>query len=211
MSSLTERDYRDFLAAARTQATAVLPAVELEAAGSLARGELVPGLSDLDIQVSAPVGRGAATRDAIPELARRLGEPLTLFVDPFSAIGTICSVYRGPLKVDWFVCEGRPPDRVWIWRGTQPPPTDPDGHPWDWIWWLWGKVRRGQCELARSELAKLWLWLQRSGVSPSAFPAELPPASQARLEEFVIDTLAHLPSPDSELATHISRAIRAAR
>jgi hypothetical protein len=114
---LTEGDYRDFLIAARRQAALALPGAELEAAGSLATGELVPGLSDLDIVVSVPTGRGPATRDSIPLLGRQLGHLLTIFVDPFSAIGTVCSVYPGPLKVDWFIREGK----------TPPPSVDLEG------------------------------------------------------------------------------------
>ena len=204
---LTESDYWDFLTAARRQAALALPGAELEAAGSLATGELVPGLSDLDIMVSVPTGSGPATRDSIPLLARQLGHLLTVFVDPFSAIGTICSVYPGPLKVDWLIREGKSPPQVWIWRGAKEPPYDPYGHSWDWVWWLWGKLRRGQSELARSELSKLWQWLTRNGVPPTAFPPELPPANKARLESLVIDTLAHLPSHPSELAAEVSRAI----
>jgi predicted nucleotidyltransferase len=208
--SLTERDYRDFLEAARSQASRTLPGAEVEATGSLASGELVPGLSDLDILVEVPIGRGPATRDSIPLLARQLGDVLTVFVDPFSAIGTICSVYPGPLKVDWFVREGRPPSHKWIWRGASPPPYDSDAHPWDWVWWLWGKLRRGDCELARSELSKLWQWLTRSGVPPNAFPPELPSANQARLEELVVATLPHLPTSPLDLADEVSQAIRSA-
>ncbi len=208
--NLTEGDYLDFLTAARRRAALTLPGAELEAAGSLASGELVPGLSDLDIAVSVPTGRGPATRDSIPLLAQELGHVLTVFVDPFSAIGTICSVYPGPLKVDWFIREGKSPSQVWIWSGAKQPPYDADGHTWDWIWWLWGKLRRGHSELARSELSKLWQWLTRNGVPPTAFPPELPPANQARLEALVIDTLPHLPSRPTELAEEVSRAIRSA-
>ena len=206
--SLRLADYRDFFEAARERAVEALPGAVLSPAGSLARGELIPGLSDLDILVVAPDGRGPETRDAIPALAEELGPLLTLFIDPFSAIGTLCSVYAGPLKVDWLVCEGEPPDRTWIWSGRQPPPYDADAHPWDWIWWLWGKIRRGECELGRSELAKLWQWLVRNGVSPTAFPPGLPPAEQAQLEALVLETLRQLPSRHERLAAEIAGAIR---
>jgi hypothetical protein len=176
--------------------------------GSLATGELVPGYSDLDLRVLAPAGEGQKVRDQIPQMAASLGELLAIFVDPYSAIGTICSIYPGPFKVDWFVSEVSEVGERDIWSGSKPPPYDEDAHPWDWVWWLWGKVRRGECKLGGEELSKLWLFLVLRGVSPTSFPAGVPPRDQEVLRKLILETLNHLPAPDQEVAREVAAAIR---
>jgi hypothetical protein len=205
---LTIHDYEGFIARAREVTQAGAPQLRLEPAGSFATGSLVPGYSDLDLLLSAPRGEGPAVRDIVPALAERAGDLLTLFVDPFCPRGTFCSVYSGPLKVDWFVCEEDDGTRTWVYAGTKPPPYDPDGHPWDWIWWLWGKIRRGDCELGRTELTKLWQFLMLRGAPPDRFPKTLPAADQSQLEAHVLRTLDWLPTGPRRLAREISEAIR---
>jgi hypothetical protein len=207
---LTLHDYQSLLAHAREIALTVAPQVRLEPVGSFATGRLVPGYSDLDLLVSTASGEGPAARDIVPVLAERVGDLLTLFVDPFSSIGTLCSIYPGPLKVDWFICEEDAGTRTWVFSGTKPPPYDPDSHPWDWIWWLWGKIRRGDCQLGRTELTKLWQFLVLRGASPDQFPKVLPAAEQSQLEALVLSTLDCLPTSPRRLAREISDAIRAA-
>jgi predicted nucleotidyltransferase len=204
---LTEDEYQAFAKGAQEQLALLLPACRLEIVGSLARGELAPPYSDLDLLVVAPEGEGAAARDQIPDIAVLCGDLLTIFVDPFCSKGTFCSIYSGPFKVDWAVSERSPRGQCVVWTGRARPPSDPDGHPWDWIWWVWCKVRSGKLELARSELSKLWQFLVLRGVSPSVFPALQPEKEQSGLERLVLATLRYLPRPQQPVAREIAHAI----
>jgi hypothetical protein len=136
-----------------------------------------------------------------------MGGLLTIFVDPFSSQGCLCSVYAGLLKVDWWVAEDTDAGRRFVWAGLEQPPTDSDGHPWDWVWWIWGKVRTGKSELAAHELSKLWQFLVLRGQSPESFPATVPDPNRDDLVKLVLATLDHLPS--SLLGREIRSAIEA--
>lgn len=189
-----EADYLAFVDAVRAALREVAPTAKLEIVGSVARGEAIPPYSDLDLMLVAPEGEGQALRDRVPDLAERLGGLLTIFVDPFSSQGCFCSVYSGVFKVDWFVEEEGRYGRQLVWTGRQPPATDDTGHPWDWIWWLWGKVRTGKLDLAAEELSKLWQFLVLRGVSPESFPAKVPDPKRDDLASLVLGTLDHLPA-----------------
>lgn len=206
---LTESDYTAFVATARDRFAQVEPQVRVEVEGSLTRGTLKPGYSDLDLRLVAPPGQGPGLRDRLPVIAAGLGELLAFFVDPASNIGTLCSLYPGPLKVDWFVCEQRGAQRVDIWSGRRPPPYDPQAHPWDWLWWLWSKIQGGDYSLARRELCKLWLFLELHGVEPAQLPSAVPPKHGDTLRRLVIETLPLMPNRHSRLGLEIGAAIRA--
>jgi hypothetical protein len=203
-----EADYWGFVERAREALARYSPGAQIRVEGSLATGELVPGYSDLDLRILAPPDEGQNLRDRLPQMAASLGELLAIFVDPYSAIGTICSLYPGPFKVDWFVSEVLEGGERDIWSGSAPPPYDEDAHPWDWVWWLWGKVRRGEGKLGAEELSKLWLFLVLRGEHPGAFPASVPPRDQEVLREQIVDTLDYLPAPDQKVAREVAAAIR---
>ena len=150
-----ESDYWNFFRTVETSFTNLTPSFGLssckfEACGSLARGELRPPYSDIDLLIVASEGQGKKVRDVIPQFAHSLGKLLTIFADPFSSESTFCSIYSGPLKVDWFVAEPKKEhhddsnkERItMVWNGNKPPPYDWESHPWDWLWWLWCKVHR---------------------------------------------------------------------
>ncbi len=183
------------------------PTFRLEIVGSVARGEAQHPYSDLDLLVVTPEHEGPVMRDDMRELASASGNLLTFFVDPFCYRGTICSIYRGPLKVDWFVAEEVSGRRHPIWSGRHPPPSDPEGHPWDWIWWLWGKVRTGRLDLTAKELSKLWQFLVLQGSDPRGFPPAVPDADQARLERLVLETVQKLPAQSCPVAKEVRTAI----
>lgn len=200
-----EADYFAFADAVRAALREVAPTAKLEIVGSVARGEAVPPYSDLDLLLVAPEGEGQTLRDRVPDLAGRLGELLTIFVDPFSSQGCFCSVYSGLLKVDWFVEEESRDGRKRVWTGRQPPPTDDSSHPWDWTWWLWGKVRTGKLNLAAEELSKLWQFLVLRGAPPNSFPATVPRPGHDDLVAFVLRTLDHL--PEAPMGAEVRSAI----
>ncbi len=186
--------------------------VALEVSGSLARGELSPPYSDLDLVLVAPKGTGTSVRDHVPKLAKSLSkELLALFVDPFSSSGVFCSIYRGPLKVDWDVFEDTEgSQRTAIWRGNDPPPYDWESHCWDWIWWLWCKAARGKDDPIIGDLPRLWLALTLRGADPRKFPRSVPKTiASENLLELLRYTMDFLPASKSLLASEIRRAIEA--
>ena len=202
-----EAQYWEFVRGARQSLGTLSPDAGLEVVGSLARGELVPPYSDLDLLLVAPSGHGQELRDLVPEIATSMGDLLTIFVDPFCPRGTLCSIYRGPLKVDWFVDEEGPNGRREVWTGHRAPPCDVEAHPWDWLWWLWCKVRAGKCTLAARELSKFWLFLTLKGAAPGAFFPLVPDPSQDDLQDLVMRTLDHLPAQGHPVAREIRHAL----
>lgn len=149
--------------------------------GSLGRGQ-ADELSDIDlIIVSEPGQRDALWRDrrALPEA---LGQPVAVFKEaPWHSPYIAIAIFEGPLKVDLTFEDGDvPPDEglavgylVLMDRGSverrlrsrlasfSPPPfraedlAELDGHAWDWIWWLYVKLARGERWLVYLELPKL--------------------------------------------------------
>jgi hypothetical protein len=185
-------------------------AVRLEVSGSLARGELSPPYSDLDLLLIAPRARGAAVRDQVPAVARAADPGLLgIFVDPLHPEACFCSIYRGPFKVDWWVYEELDlSSRVPVWRGDGPPPYDWTSHSWDWLWWLWGKARRGKDEVVVHELPRLWQFLAINGADSHALPARLPATLATRLQLDLLRRTMHLlPDQDGPLGREIRRAI----
>ncbi len=188
---------------------------KFEACGSLARGELQPPFSDLDLLIIASEGDGGRVRDEIPRFATTLGNLLTIFADPLSSESTFCSIYSGPLKVDWFVAEDKkeyPKDtitkRTMIWKGTAPSPYEWESHPWDWLWWLWCKLNNKKCGLVSCELTKLWQFLRLHDIDVEEFPSSIPnEADSARLRELLLATLDILPRANFRLSKEISDAM----
>ncbi len=185
-------------------------AVRLEVTGSLATKTLSPPYSDLDLVLIAPTGAGPTVRDHVPHLAESTGRTLlAIFVDPLNPEACFCSIYRRPFKVDWWVSEeGQGSRRISIWRGTQPPPYDWTSHCWDWLWWLWGKARRGKEEIVRHELPRLWQFLTIKGLDARRFPPSLPEGiTQSDFLTLIRRTMDCLPDPDSALGREIRVAI----
>lgn len=185
----------------------------LEACGSLAKGEVRPPYSDIDVMIVSSSGDGMRVRDAVPQLAASLNRRLlAIFVDPLSSEGIFCSIYSGPLKVDWFVAEQDTVRRAMVWNGNKPPPYDWKSHPWDWTWWLWCKLKNGKYDLVSSELPKLWQILRTHGSDVDEFPPAVPdPRNVRNLEEFIVRTLDKLPKDNAPLVDEITLAIRASR
>jgi hypothetical protein len=194
----------------------------VEVRGSLRRGKLNPPYSDIDLLVIAPQGAGRQLRDAIPGAVATLGGGLlTIFVDPFSPEGTFCSIYPGPLKVDWFVAEESRGERsghdadissdevvVTVWNGKNSPPYDWESHPWDWLWWLWCKMHGEKSELVSSELPKLWQFLGLHGIEVGDLPPTMPdPRDIGELNRLLRVTMGMLPSSNARLADEIRRAV----
>lgn len=185
-------------------------AVRLEVTGSFARGELSPPYSDLDLVLIAPPEMGPKVRDRVPELAKTAGrELLAIFVDPLHPEACFCSVYRGPFKVDWWVFEELDgAQRTAIWRGNDPPPYEWAAHSWDWLWWLWGKARRGKDDVVKHELPRLWQFLAINGADPRRLPACLPASTANRdLLRLLRQTMNFLPAPDTPLGREIRGVI----
>jgi predicted nucleotidyltransferase len=203
----TKAEYWAFVQSARQALERFAAGSQLEVVGSLARGDFVPPYCDIDLLVIAPAGEGQHVRDLVPEIAAFTGDLLTIFVDPFCTRGTFCSIYRGPLKVDWFVAEVHGDGRRAVWAGHKPPPYDRDAHPWDWLWWLWCKVRSGKYELVSKELSKLWLFLSLRGTSSEAFSPFVPDPDQDDLERLILATMSHLPAPEQPVACEVRSAI----
>lgn len=208
-----ESEYRAFVVSAedalRRSSAVDLAATRLEVSGSLARGELSPPYSDLDLVLIAPAGAGANVRDHVPALARAVGrELLTVFADPLTP-AMFCSIYRGPLKVDWWVFEETEgSQRTAIWRGNNPPPYEWAWHCWDWLWWFWGKARRGKDDVVKQDLPRLWQFLTINGVNPRRLPALLPERTPNRdLLGLLRQTMNLLPAADTALGREIRDAI----
>ena len=209
-----ESEYRAFVESAqhalRSSPAVDVAATQLEVSGSLARGELSPPYSDLDLALIAPAGAGANVRDHVPALARSVGrELLAIFVDPLNPLAVFCSVYRGPFKVDWWVFEETADSRrTAIWRGNAPPPYEWASHCWDWLWWLWGKARRGKDDLVKQDLPRLWQFLTIKGVDPRQLPPTLPESTPHEdLLALLRQTMNLLPAPDAALGHEIRFAI----
>lgn len=114
-------------------------------------------------------------------MAEALGQPLGLFKEapwhrPYLAI----AIFGGPLKVDLFFEDGEVPPDEWLREGFlvlldrggvaerlrrrlaayRPQPfraedlVELDAHAWDWAYWLWVKLARGERWLVYVELAK---------------------------------------------------------
>lgn len=148
--------------------------------GSLGRGQ-ADALSDVDLIIVAEPGRRDALwrdRRALPET---LGRPVAVFKDaPWHGPYVAIAIFEGPLKVDLTFEEGEAPPSEWLRGGYlvlmdrggvekrlrrrlasfRPPPFRPedfaelDGHAWDWAWWLYVKLARGERWLVYAELAK---------------------------------------------------------
>lgn len=211
---IQESDYRAFVESVRHSLRRFpvvnVAAARLEVSGSLARGELSPPYSDLDLVLIAPAGAGANVRDHVPELARSVGrELLAIFVDPLNPLAVFCSIYQGPFKVDWWVFEeAEGSQRTAIWRGNDPPPYEWASHCWDWLWWLWGKARRGKDDVVKHDLPRLWQALTLRGIDPRQFPASLPETTTNRdLLALLRHTLTLLPASDTALGREIWHAI----
>lgn len=150
--------------------------------GSLGRGT-ADALSDVDLVIVSQLGQREGLWQDRKALAEALGPPLALFKEapwhrPYLAI----AVYEGPLKVDLFFEEGEVPPDQWLGEGFltlldrggvesrlrerlaafQPPSfraedlAELDGQAWDWAWWLWVKLARGERWLVYVELAKFF-------------------------------------------------------
>jgi predicted nucleotidyltransferase len=212
-----ESDYSDFVNSAKRSlqdlASDGFSSIRLEVSGSLARGELSPPYSDLDLLLVAPKGTGASLRDHVPKLARSVSDLLAIFVDPFSSSGVFCSIYSGPLKVDWWVFEETEgSQRTTICRGNYPPPYNWALHCWDWTWWLWTKARRGKVELVMGDLPRLWLALTLKGIDPPKFPTSIQKTTTNEdLLELLRYTMGLLPASESPLAREIRHVIEAER
>jgi hypothetical protein len=148
--------------------------------GSLGRGQ-TDALSDTDLVIVAEPGqRDALWRDrrSLPEA---LGQPVAVFKDaPWHGPYIAIAIYEGPLKVDLSFEDGEVPPDEWLREGYlvlmdrggverrlrrrlasfRPPPfgtedlTELDGHAWDWAWWLYVKLARGERWLVYVELPK---------------------------------------------------------
>lgn len=197
--------YRAFAQRASDSLAKQWPNCELEIVGSVARGKAKYPYSDLDLLLLTPEGQGPLVRDEMHSLVSAAGDPLTFFVDPFSHQGTFCSVFQGPLKVDWFVAEDVNGRRQDVWSGRRQPPRDPEGHPWDWIWWTWGKFRNGRMEFAAQELTKLWQFLVLEGADQRTFPPLV--ADPSGLVQLVRATLSKLPGQSRRVAQEVRGAI----
>lgn len=150
--------------------------------GSLGRGT-ADALSDVDLVIVSQLGQREGLWQDRKALAEALGPTLALFKEapwhrPYLAI----AVYEGPLKVDLFFEEGEVPPDQWLGEGFltlldrggvesrlrerlaafQPPSfraedlAELDGQAWDWAWWLWVKLARGERWLVYVELAKFF-------------------------------------------------------
>lgn len=189
----------------------------VEVTGSLSRGDLRPPYSDIDFLLVCQKGDGTKLRDEMVRIASSLNtELLTIFVDPFSPDACFCSIYSGPLKVDWLTVEEEEVDskvvRSVVWRGNNPPPYDWKSHPWDWIWWLWCKLCKGNVDLVGTDLPRLWQFLVLRGVEPRNFPASIGnAASSSELQRHLLATLELLPAQKTPLAEEIRRGIKQTR
>jgi predicted nucleotidyltransferase len=189
----------------------------VEVTGSLSRGELRPPYSDIDLLLVCQKGYGVRLRDEMVRIAGSLNTRLlTIFVDPFSSDACFCSIYSGPLKVDWLTAEEEVVDsrpvRTIVWRGDNPPPYDWKSHPWDWIWWLWCKLCKGDINLVRTDLPRLWQFLVLRGTEPRSFPDSIRSSvTSGELQTHLLATLDLLPAQETPLAVEIRRGIEQAR
>ncbi len=148
--------------------------------GSVGRGK-ADALSDIDLVIVSQPGQRDALWEDRRSLAEALGQPLGLFKEapwhrPYLAI----AIFDGPLKVDLFFEDGEVPPDEWLQDGFvvlldrggvearlrrrlasfQPPRfraedlAELDVHAWDWAYWLWVKLARGERWLVYVELAK---------------------------------------------------------
>ena len=185
----------------------------MELTGSLSRGEVRPPYSDIDLVLVCQKGDGVMLRDEMVKIAGSLNTKLlAIFVDPFSPDACFCSIYSGPLKVDWLTAEEEAMDskvvRSIVWRGNNPPPYDWESHPWDWIWWLWCKLRRGNVDLVRTDIPRLWQFLVLHGADPRNFPTSVRNSvNSAELKAHLLATLNLLPAQRTPLALEIRRGI----
>lgn len=132
------------------------PAVDrISLVGSRSRGDATP-LSDWDFAI------GTSDFDAIaadlPALVAGL-EPLGQQWDPLGDVKTYMLMLPGAVKVDLIFDRPQEPQPPW----SIVPETlhAVDHHFWDWALWLAGKGLRGEEELLRTELGKMFGHLLR--------------------------------------------------
>lgn len=217
---LKKEEYLEFVSSARTALKDYplnLRGLAVEVTGSLSRGEVRPPFSDIDLVLICQKGYGVRLRDDMVRIAGSLNTKLlTIFVDPFSPDACFCSIYSGPLKVDWLTAEEEVVDskltRSIVWRGNNTPPYDWESHPWDWIWWLWCKLCKGDVNLVRSDLPRLWQFLVLHGTEPKSFPDSIRNSvTSAELQAHLLATLDSLPAQKTPLAVEIRRGIEQIR
>lgn len=134
--------------------------------GSRAQGTATE-LSDWDLYVE---GDPDGMMVEIPALVASF-QPLAAFWEPLSEQAGYMVVMDGPTKVDIFaVGANRQIQPPWVLAADTLPSID--GHFWDWILWLGGKMLRDERRLVADELVKMHGFLLRPMRVPFA-PASL--------------------------------------
>ncbi|MCK9518198.1 MAG: hypothetical protein M0R74_04080 [Dehalococcoidia bacterium] len=145
-----------------------LPGIQrVTAVGSRTNGT-ANELSDWDYAVDTV--DFAATREALTELAREW-HPLAAQWDPFPTDGTFMVLLPNAVKVD-FIFGAHPAVTRDAWDPGRDDAQAIEVHFWDWLLWLGSKTLKGDEELVRRELDKMYVLLLRP-LGASAAPRTL--------------------------------------
>jgi hypothetical protein len=139
---------------ADTVAAALLPHPDVrsvELVGSRATGSPT-SLSDWDFEVRTD--DFASVARALPELVTPL-DPLAQQWDRISEYPCYMLLLSGPAKVD-LIFPGEPYESLPPWTVTADTLDGIDQHVWDWVLWLASKREKGEAQLVRRELGKLF-------------------------------------------------------
>jgi len=109
-------------------------------------------LSDWDFEVALD---DAVAADALADHVAAL-PALAVFWDPLSTRATLIVLLDGPIKIDLIVADRGNPHPVDRWDVNPGSLPMIDVHFWDWILWLGSKRLRGETDLVREELDKMW-------------------------------------------------------
>jgi hypothetical protein len=173
---------------------ASLSGVDVRLDGSSATGSRT-ALSDWDFDLQlAPDLTVNAIADAIHDI-----DALAVFWDPLSHRANLIVLLDGPIKIDLIAADRPNPVPIERWEVTTESLPRLDAHFWDWTLWLGAKQLRGQTELVRDEMQKMYGALLRPLGAARAHDirsaiASYPSARDYRAEELhvVIDkTLQH--------------------
>ena len=123
----------------------------VELVGSRASGTSSP-LSDWDFAVVTDAF-GAVARD-LPAAVSEL-EPIAQQWDRISDYPCYMLMLTGPVKVD-LIFPGEPYASLPPWTVSAETLDGIDQHVWDWVLWLASKREKGEDELVRRELAKMF-------------------------------------------------------
>ena len=145
----------------------------VELVGSRAAGTPTP-LSDWDFVIETD-DFGAVASD-LPRGVAGL-EPIAQQWDRISDYPCYMLMLTGPVKVD-LIFPGEPYTSLPPWTVSAATLDGIDQHVWDWVLWLASKYEKGQDELVRRELAKMFDYLL-GPMGADGVPGSIPEAAAA--------------------------------